>query len=1001
MKIRLLIDNIDLELPDNLTISVVENSGLFDSEYLYGNIVYNINIINTPRNAQILQNPHIINRAGREWQEFADCQLIIFGKLKSVGTLCLTTIAKDQFTGILRDTNMDLLKLLRDKKFKDFDGVANLTTLDELTVLYENDGSFKKKYETTDKYCLFPVYNPNFYADRGKAHVIDDTWRDYEDIHVLNHKSDLVPGKGNRNMLNFAEHDADYSYIINAINEYCLNPIVPSVFAKHLLDMIGRYVTYTIVFDSSIPSAFNYLAIFSNYDIATPAFVKTETNTKMNFTNPVSFKVSTIFQTTGLKEFILAFMGLTNSYMKINKIAHTITFYTKESIIDSKDTWDVSQKTINLQLNKHDEKGIKFTYEINEDSAFAGLNDLNEDIDLWEGDYNLLSDPYPADYANKGKFYYDLFKDSLYRCIIKDDDEYNLIPRVAFNCYNRLVGLQYGSEPYLELSLKMLPLLLNHSIYSSENMLFFDWKPCPYTLTPGNSSYFDEFISDDVLRALFYYFDGGLGRGVHELDGQSLVLRNSDNGIYDNLYRRWLYFLWKKASFTSTVMMSEKEFNEFDIYRKLKIQESQAIIETITITVHNQKGITGANVTAHFLPSDWSQYASSDTGMGENDVRLYYELTDSYEDETGTTVCPNMANGLRPLSISTPQPMRYNLYNGSDNYKDFSGQGNFGLSDFTICLNIKFVLLDSTIRYVMEHGGTTTTGWRLEASTTYGLCFVVGGVRMAAINYSHITAGKWYIIIVKGDRDGNISIELDYNNIATEDFSACEDYNLSSPLELRFGGNLQGDGNFFQGGINNTMIVHRLLSDAEITGYKDAYEIPADAVLYDKCDETAGAFNSLPPFQAMVFGTLTDFYQEFWGAEITGEQFYILKQSWQNSFGYTLSKEGMYYDPYGSIAIPVGTLIPRDESNPIMCCAYDVNGNQLYLNRRGKVNQGLIKLSETTFMMYATPYALALDSFWFDEFLNPVVKETSHIKALYDPIGQWDEENQRFFIIKT
>jgi hypothetical protein len=999
MKIRLLISNSDLELPDNLTISVVENSGLFDSEYLYGNIVYNISIINTPRNAALLQNPHIIHRGSREWMEFADCQLILFGKLKSVGTLCLTTIAKDQFAGILRDTNMDLLELLRDKKFADLAGVTTLTALDELTVQYEDDGSFKKQYEPTDKYCIFPVYNPLFYADRGQAYVKDDMWRDYEDIHELAHNTDSVPSSGNRSMLNFAGHDADYNYAINAIKEYCLNPIVPSIFAKHLLDIIGRYATYTVVFDSSIPSAFNYLAIFSNYDIAVPAFVETEGNTEMNFTNPVTFKVSTLFQTTGLKEFLLAFMGITNSFMRIDKIAHTITFYTKESIIDSTEVWNVSQKVRDLQLAKTDEKGVKFTYEISEDTSFAAMADLNDDLSLCDGDYNSLSDPYLLSYANKGRFYYDLFMDRMYRCVIRDDADHNLTPSAGANCFNRLLGLSYGSEPYKELALKMLPLLLDHSIFSGENMLFWDWKPCPYTLAPGNSAYFDEFVSDEVLRAMFYYFDGGYGRGVHERDGQSLILSNSTNGIYELLYRRWLYFLWKKASFTCNIQMSEREFNEFDVYRKLKIDESQAIIETITVMVHNLKGITGANVTAHFLPSDWLLYDDTATELGENDILFYYDLDDTFDDETGDQVCPNMANELRPLSISYPHLGRYNQYNGTDNYKEFDGLGNFGLLDFTICLNVKFSTIDTTKRFVINH-----SVWRIEISSDDGLRFIMGGYVVATIAGASITVGKWYVLIVKADRDGNITMELESGLSTSASITAYASVNLVNPNKLQFGCNVTHDDNFFHGGINNCIIVCRLCSDAEISAYKASYATPSDAQLLDKCDENGGAFNSINPLtEALVYGTLTNFHSTITvGNEEYEYQDYHLLLSWANTYGYSKGEAGMFYDTAGARAITPGTIIPRDESNPTKCCAYDADGLQLYLNRRGRTNQGLKKNLDSTYEMIPTPELFTNyddAQFWFNINTLTANKLTvENIKTYYDVREQWDEVRQRFYI---
>jgi len=125
------------------------------------------------------------------------------------------------------------------------------------------------------------------------------------------------------------------------------------------------------------------------------------------------------------------------------------------------------------------------------------------------------------------------------------------------------------------------------------------------------------------------------------------------------------------------------------------------------------------------------------------------------------------------------------------------------------------------------------------------------------------------------------------------------------------------------------VVMSRVMTSDERTAFHESSTVPSDNVVcIHRCEEEAGsvAFDSSGNGRHGTYtGTLADIHQPDTGVDYSAA----------NSLGHTVADGSTMYAEVGlSTLLTAGTIIPRDESNPTKCCAYD-SGGQVDLQYTG------------------------------------------------------------------
>lgn len=138
-----------VDLYPDATITIDEESPVFEKDTIPGGYSFPFTLPITPRNRRILGFPERIEKAGAMTRELP-FELFFMGRLRLSGTVSVTEV-EDEYRAYLQVSNGDLNSRLKDLKLKDLDLGGTRTW------------EWKTEYNRrTDDFALFPVYNPEF-----------------------------------------------------------------------------------------------------------------------------------------------------------------------------------------------------------------------------------------------------------------------------------------------------------------------------------------------------------------------------------------------------------------------------------------------------------------------------------------------------------------------------------------------------------------------------------------------------------------------------------------------------------------------------------------------------------------------------------------------------------------------------------------------------------------------------------------------------------------------
>ena len=160
---QLLINGEAVDLSPDSSITIDEESPIFEKDTIPGGYSFPFNLPITPRNRRILGFPERIEKAGVMSTE-KPYQLFYDGILRSSGTIIITE-ASDNYKANLMVGSGDLASKIKDKKLKDLDLGGVRTWV------------WKTEYKyPDDDFALFPVHNTIFLQDNiyGDSYIANN-----------------------------------------------------------------------------------------------------------------------------------------------------------------------------------------------------------------------------------------------------------------------------------------------------------------------------------------------------------------------------------------------------------------------------------------------------------------------------------------------------------------------------------------------------------------------------------------------------------------------------------------------------------------------------------------------------------------------------------------------------------------------------------------------------------------------------------------------------------
>lgn len=592
---EVIINNIHVDLSADFSITIEKNSRLLQFEEIVDAWAYNITFPRTELNEAAFEHAERFQKLWEGWQEYPfvfyyNGRLILSGKIKA-------KYRGGKYEGYAYGTFGAIAASYAGKMVKD--------------VLNVDDLSFtnKAEYQPTEPYCLFPVFNFDFYKGRGIPAELEDTNGNPVQVETRARQFTFQHlGTQNR-------FDAGTNLFIQQSGDETnkLAVISPFLFCNWLYKELMTTLEVSVVenvlatdtllqracFYTSMDITGTNITLSSAINIGQIQFGDlTYNGTDIILENlfyrsvPASFSANKLLPDEWtVKDYILGIQNLLNVIFDFSPYKNEVRIRDREALFVAT-AQDINDKLAE-QPNLDPLDGRKIIIEYAKDGNDGIWNDYYDDIsdEKWNRYLGEVASKSVLDAKTGmkvGDFYYVLDENQYREYRMEEietapgtfEEEMEWYP---LSIYGHAYTLGSGGE---EIKIE------------SKFGVISGWpNPKGYMLLPGNSDLFTDDVKPFVPRVMFYQ---GLVSGVPRGDAMGGLVDNrweGDNGLIAKRWENTLNAIKGGVPGVAYFNFDEVDVQTLDLNQKFRIEEGEFIIEKCTTTFFaNHVGTTEADI---------------------------------------------------------------------------------------------------------------------------------------------------------------------------------------------------------------------------------------------------------------------------------------------------------------------------------------------------------------------------------------------------------------------
>ncbi|WP_299576701.1 hypothetical protein [uncultured Sunxiuqinia sp.] len=592
---EVIVNDIHVDLSADFSITIEKNSRLLQFEEIVDAWAYNISFPRTETNEAAFEHAERFQKRWEGWQEYPfqfyyNGRLILNGRIKAKYT-------GGKYEGYAYGTFGAIAAGYAGKMVKDVLNTGNLT--------YTN----KAEYQPGEPYCLFPVYNFDFYKGRGLPAEGQDNNGDPVQIETRA-KQFALKQIGTQNRF-----DSNTNLFIEQFGETTnkLAVITPFLFCNWFYVQLMASLDVRVVENAlNTDSLLQRACFYTSYDI-TEVNLTVKTTIEIDqidfgditynggsvkLENQYERSVPSSFSPNHLlpdewtvKDYILGIQNLLNVIFDFSPYKNEVRIRDREALLVAKAN-DLNDKLAE-QPKLEPVDGRKVTIEYAKDSNDGFWNDYYQDIsaEKWSRYLGEVASKSALD-AKTG---------------MKVGDFYYVLGENQYREY-RMEEIETGPDTFEE-ELEWYPLSIYGHAYSlgsggdevkieSKFGVVSGWpdKKGRLMLT-GNSDLFADEVKPFVPRIMFYQ---GLVNSVPRGDAMGGLVDNrweGDNGLIAKRWGNTLNAIKNGVPGVAYFNFDEVDVQTLDLNEKHRIDEGEFIIEKCTTTFFaNHVGTTEADI---------------------------------------------------------------------------------------------------------------------------------------------------------------------------------------------------------------------------------------------------------------------------------------------------------------------------------------------------------------------------------------------------------------------
>jgi hypothetical protein len=537
MNLKIIINNLELDLPEDFRFTLVQKTQLFDTDKTPQAIAVDINVYSTPVNDVAFSYFRMLNSSFNR-KDKLPAKIVAGGCVLINGYAHAKKYKDGNYSVFIKDMTRELSEENVKRKMSDF----------AFTQRYKRDKYTFDNYHLGHQYAMFPVKNPDYFKEVTSAQIYNSRTFNTQAVNLNENFNNNCSGT-----INYFDSSAKmWKYEGRFINAGQLG----SGFAPYVISFFP-YVTFIL------RNIFEYDGILMNWGM----IGERPWREMVMYTNTHLYSNKSIFPNWDINDFIKSIQNFVNIIFVINNNKKCCVFDKREIVTTQADkNWtQLLVSDIDIETNIEESFELIFKRDNSDrSSSYVAMNFVSDNSEHLKDPVNTLNDFKSLNPKSKE-----------IRFVM---DEYR---------YYQFLVTQQGKdlvEEYKALSLGQdikcpdKPKQIKTSISATA-----EEGSIPYTQQDGNSLYYDN--ADIGMRIMFNHgLRSGSPSGGTYLDGHSLY-PDGEDGLFEKRHKDWILFLESSTTIRGLFQLPLSELNIENFYKKKKINDTEFIIEEVATEI--------------------------------------------------------------------------------------------------------------------------------------------------------------------------------------------------------------------------------------------------------------------------------------------------------------------------------------------------------------------------------------------------------------------------------